>query len=164
MSRSVLSLRVDPRRPVQRPFQPVTILVDGEDLIDLVAPLELPFAEEERRMASLRGEEPLELGDLVGRYANLSAASTFLPSRNFLGHPYDTGLLLPPDDPYRDKSALLGCGCGVTECWLLMARIEVHADVVTWTDFGQLHRRHWGYGLSFEFEREAYERELRGPS
>lgn len=168
MSRSILSLRVDLERRIEWPggggFQPVTLLVDGEDLIDTIARLERPFAEEERRTTLLLGEEPLELDDLVGRYLNLSVAETFLPSRNFLGAPYDTGFLLAPDDPFRAKSALLQCTCGISECWLLMAHIEVQEDVVTWTDIGQFHRRHWDYGLSFVFDREAYEHELRGPT
>ncbi|MCB9637064.1 MAG: hypothetical protein H6721_33565 [Sandaracinus sp.] len=173
MKRSTIEFRVEPSRRVQwdarSGFQPVTLYVDGEDFVETIRRLEEPFVAEERSFQEAEDgdlEDGMEerFADMPGRYLNLSERETFLPSRNFLGAPYDTGVVLPPDDPYRDKSLLLQCTCGITECWMLMARIEVHDDVVTWTDLGQFHRQHWSYELAFTFEREAYEAALRGPS
>jgi hypothetical protein len=65
------------------------------------------------------------------------------------------------DDPRRDKATVLGCTCGVTECWFMQARIEVGPGWVRWSDFGQFHRPHWHYGLGpFTFDRRQYESQL----
>ncbi|MCB9614960.1 MAG: hypothetical protein H6722_21195 [Sandaracinus sp.] len=173
MKLSTIEFRVEPSRRVQwdarSGFQPVTLYVDGEDFVETIRRIEVPYVAEER---ALQEAEDGELDDVMeemfadvpGRYLNLSASETFLPRRNFLGAPYDTGFELAADDPFRAKSLLLQCACGITECWMLMARIEVHDDVVTWTDVGQFHRQGWNYDLSFAFEREAYEAALRGPA
>jgi len=49
---------------------------------------------------------------------------------------------------------VLGCTCGITECWFLLVRITVLDEVVIWSDFEQVHRP-W-------FDEVAYVRELGG--
>ena len=149
----VLEVRVDPDSYVSWPngggYQPVTLLVNGCDLIELVRDCELPFAEAEYDARVAEGESPESLGPrgrLAGNYLHLNGSQVFLPSHNLLGAPYPHGFGLEPEDPRNQKSLLLGCTCGITECWFLLARIQVTADVVTWDGFCQFHRS-WKYDL-----------------
>jgi hypothetical protein len=59
-----------------------------------------------------------------------------------------------------DRVPLLGCTCGDLQCWPLLVRVARDGAVVRWEQFGQLHRRQWGYDDfgPFVFEREAYDR------
>ena len=139
-------------------FQPVTLRVNGVDLLDLLRRVEIPFVEAEFDRRIREGESPEELaprGSLAGQYLYLSPGMTFRPSRNFLGEAYAHGFVAP-----REKSILLQCTCGITDCWFLLARITVEDDRVTWSDFEQFHRD-WRYDLGpFVFERAAYEHQL----
>ena len=136
-------------------FQPVTICVNGIDLVELIRRVELPFAEAEYDRRYAAGERDFgERGSLAGDYLCMSAMDTFLPSHNLLGAPYDHGFVAP-----RTKSILLQCTCGITECWFLLARITVGEDRVVWSDFEQFHRD-WTYDLRFEFDRAEYEAQL----
>ena len=49
------------------------------------------------------------------------------------------GFALAPDDPCRGKAVVLGCTCGIIECWFLQVQITVLDDVVTSVDTN--HRR-----------------------
>ncbi|MDX3383635.1 hypothetical protein PV682_19510 [Streptomyces niveiscabiei] len=57
---------------------------------------------------------------------------------------------------------LLGCPCGIWACWPLTARIAVTDTTVTWSDFRQPNREHWGeLPLGpFQFDRAAYDSAL----
>ncbi|MFJ8112631.1 hypothetical protein [Streptomyces sp. NPDC096132] len=64
-----------------------------------------------------------------------------------------------------DRAPLLGCPCGIWQCWPLQARIGVTSTTVTWSAFRQPYREEWGelpIG-PFEFDREAYEAALAAP-
>jgi hypothetical protein len=148
-------LEVRKSTPVSWPggggFLPYELRINGRPLIDIVRECELPFAEREHDAA------------LAGNYLYLPASLVFLPSENLLGKPYDHGFVLPQDDPRQTMSIVLQCTCGITECWFLLARIEVAGDRVTWSELRQFHRD-WHYALGpFVFDREAYLAELRGP-
>jgi len=100
--------------------------------------VELPFAEAEFDRRIREGESPEELvprGSLAGQYLYLSPGMTFRPSRNFLGEAYAHGFVAP-----CEKSILLQCTCGITDCWFLLARITIEDDRVTWSAFEQFHR------------------------
>jgi hypothetical protein len=163
-------VRVDPARRIEWPggggFQPVELRVNGAGLIDLVRDVELPYAEREydERIAAGGSERDLgPRGVLAGNYLYLPGSLVFRPSRNLLGKPYRHGFVLGPDDPLRGKSLLLGCTCGITECWFLLATITVSDDRVVWSDFRQFHRD-WRYDLGpFVFERGGYEAQLTRP-
>lgn len=126
------------------PYRAVKLLVDGVGLLELARAVETPFAQREGHP------------DLAGAYA-------WLP-----GSPTTRRALTPRSTEEDEKVALLGCTCGETGCWPLLARITHDASSVTWSDFEQPHRGeesaagHWSYaGLGpFIFEREQYEREL----
>ncbi|HEX2204573.1 MAG TPA: GNAT family N-acetyltransferase [Longimicrobium sp.] len=99
---------------------------------------------------------------VAGLYAGLPPEQVLPPSAHFLGSRESSFFY-----PEEGKSALLGCECGIVECWPLLARITVEGGRVTWSDFEQPHRgaAHpgpWRYTLGpFVFARDAYERALR---
>lgn len=67
------------------------------------------------------------------------------------------GFVLDAADPRRKKSVLMGCSCGIVECWMLMADTWTLDDVVVWANFEQFHRR-WIYDLRpLIFDRAAFE-------
>lgn len=62
------------------------------------------------------------------------------------------------------KVCLVGCSCGVLDCWPLEAEVTVTETQVTWSGFQQPFRREsWSYeGFGpFTFKRTQYEAEVR---
>ena len=147
-------------------FQPVELRINGRGLIDVVREVELPYAQREYDARIAAGAAPDELwprGDLAGDYLYLPGNSVFLPSRNLLGQPYAHGFVTEAADPRNQKSLLLQCTCGITECWFLLATITLTDSTVVWSDFCQFHRD-WRYDLGpFVFDRASYEAQLLGP-
>lgn len=119
-------------------YDTVDLVLDGRDLVDLVAPIEI----------AARG------GKVRGR------------AREYLGHHVTDdlrGLLLgtwsgDSSEDFDGRVALLGCVCTVIGCGPLCARIVVGRDWVTWTDLV----RYRGYGgfeygdIGFRFRSGAY--------
>lgn len=167
MSLDRFEVRVDPadyaRWPDGGGFQPVRLRVNGSGLIDIVREAELAHAQREydERIAAGDPAEALGLrGGLAGAYHYPNGIHVFHPSRNLLGEPYRHGFLTDPDDPVNQKSLLLQCGCGITNCWFLLAKITVSEDTVLWQNFCQFHRD-WRYDLGpFVFDRVRYGAEL----
>jgi hypothetical protein len=129
-----LDLRI--QRAHELDAEVVRILIDGIDLIDLVRPIELPFARAEGHPEIAGGYDGLPPRDWVE-----------LPER------YD-------DD---DRAALLGCAsCGEPGCWPLRARVKASGDSVIWSDFQQPHRPEWSYASfgPFVFNRAQYDEEV----
>ena len=128
--------------------------INGVDLLDLVRTVERPLVEQEIAERVAAGEAPID--DFSGQYM---ALSLYERRKGLLGDPSGTSarhFVLPPDDPRRDKITLLGCDCGIVECWFLLARITLLDEFVVWSEFEQFHRD-WCYDLGpFVFEREAY--------
>jgi hypothetical protein len=127
----------------------IEIRIDGEDLINLVRGVELPFAQAEGHPG------------IAGAYAGLPAGVYSRPSRHFWGE---------AGHGRRDgKVELLTCrDCGEMGCWPLLARIELRPSQVVWSEFEQPHRRvqerslawtYEGFG-PFEFDRGQYEQAL----
>lgn len=139
------------------------IRVNGRDLIEIIHEVELPYAQEEYDRRIAEGEDPQDLYVIAGEYLYPPPSMFFLPCRNLLDEPDCTAereaFIMDKDDPRRGKALLLECTCGITGCWFLQARIEVGAEHVRWYDFSQFHRD-WDYGLEFQFERRAYEKQL----
>src|SRR4051794_39068212 len=127
------------------PYRGVEIVLDGVGLIDRLRQIERPFAEREGSP------------QLAGEYAWLSARTTFLPSRHFLG---DTRPCLRDGEDV----VLLVCPCGCEGCWDFVCRISVAAETVTWDGFRQVHRR-WDYSSlgRLVFDRQQYEHALVEP-
>ncbi|MEU3549200.1 hypothetical protein [Streptomyces longwoodensis] len=61
-----------------------------------------------------------------------------------------------------DTAPVLGCPCGIWDCWPLLAHIGTTPESITWTAFRQPHRPQWGtLPLGpFTFARTPYERAL----
>ena len=117
--------------------------------------------EYDKRLAA--GETAEDLGTrgaLAGDYLYLAESDVFLPSQNLLGEPSRHGFETDAEDPRNQKSLLLSCTCGITDCWFLLATITVSTDAVVWSDFCQFHRD-WRYDLGpFRFQRAPYEAQL----
>lgn len=163
-ARDSFEIVIDPAAAVYWPegggFQPAEVRINGRSLIEMVRAAEVPWAQAEN---AERTPDPDSFSGPVtpGAYLYPSARSIQLPSREWLGEPSEPGFVLDADDPRRGKAMVLGCTCGISECWFVQARIEVSPDVVQWSDFGQFHRPEWVYGLGpFTFDRRLYEEQL----
>ncbi|MEU6716504.1 hypothetical protein ABZ897_33990 [Nonomuraea sp. NPDC046802] len=133
------------------------IAVDGVPLLELVRQAELPYA---RREQLERREEfaPEPAPLLAGDYAYFSTRLYGWPERHYLGEPVEVAY--NQDD---DEVMLLGCTCGIAECWALLARIEVTESIVRWSGLRNNHRD-WdvaGRLGPLEFSRQQYEQALR---
>ncbi|MFJ5228648.1 hypothetical protein ACIQBJ_02000 [Kitasatospora sp. NPDC088391] len=125
--------------------------IDGADLRVRAADAVRPLWEEEQRP-----EEPAEIEEFLFRqYAGLAEADLGDPVAHFLG-----GAAGP-----AGRTAVLGCDCGLWQCWPLLTRITADAGSVVWSSFRQPHRPAWGdLALGpFAFPRPAYERALGAP-
>ncbi|NUU26456.1 MAG: hypothetical protein HOV68_33870 [Streptomycetaceae bacterium] len=128
-------------------------LVDGVPFLELVRAAELPDARaEQAERAQEFAPEPAPL--LAGNYAY----PTDLSWRHLLGEAPDRVPCNADDDAYL----LLGCDCGIEECWALTAKITTTESTVTWSHFANNHRA-WDYtslGV-LTFARRPYEQSLR---
>ena len=159
------SVQIDPKSFIRWPdgggFQPAEILINGVPLIEMVRLAEESLVRDEQAERIAEGEDPATCRVPAGDYLYMPPSLVFLPSRNLLDQPYVPGFELEPGDPRFGKAAVLGCTCGVVDCWLLQVRITLSGSSVRWSEFGQFHRPGWKYDLGpFEFEREQYESEL----
>lgn len=137
------------------------IIINGSPLLDLVRMVEQPFVDRELAARISAGEEPSEIHLVAGEYCYPSQRLLRLPCRNLLDEPAcvaEKGFGNVRGSELG-KALILECTCGQTECWFLAARIELTADHVRWHSFSQYHRN-WSYELTFEFNREQYERQL----
>ena len=144
------TLRIDlPIRSIEHPvdepsssFVAAQIHIDQTSLIDLLKQFEQPLANREGSP------------DLAGSYGWLSKESAFNSLKGL-------------ENRANGKVILLGCICGIDECWPLLARVETTETTVIWSDFEQPYRssnhpNSWDYsGFGpFVFDRIAYETEL----
>jgi hypothetical protein len=137
----------------------VGIEVDGVPLIERVRELELPYAraEEVERAAEVADWPPGALArELAGNYIPLSSPFAW-PSRHFLGEPIEL-----PHGGDDGETVVLGCTCGINDCWSLLVRIDLTEHLVAWSGFRNSSR---GWDLSglgpLVFDREQYEGSLR---
>lgn len=142
----------------QQPVQLAMILVNDIPLIELVRQEEQTFAEMEWDDDVAQGT-PLEVlgerGSLAGQYMYHAANAVLAPSRELLGErSWEVG---PRGE---EQICLLGCACGIVECWPFLAEIVVSPSLIVWQHFEQPHRN-WRYGLGpFIFDRAQYESAL----
>lgn len=126
-------------------FKSVTILVNGQDLVDLLKVYELPFAKKE-------GSE------------NIAGAYDGLPPETLIKR------LTTPDELDVDeygKVSILECECGCDGCWPMKIKIIELYDKILWTDFEQPHRnidshKFWDYTNfgKFSFDKNKYYEQL----
>ncbi|MFF3333366.1 hypothetical protein ACFYWX_28085 [Streptomyces sp. NPDC002888] len=121
------------------------VRIDGTDLRTLVADAtrELWHQELEDEF-----ETPEEEAELVLTQHEGLPATEFTDPNHFL---------TPADD-----TPVLGCTCGIWECWPLLARITVTPTTITWSSFRQPHREEWGELRMgpYVFARQSYEAAL----
>ncbi|MFC0627089.1 hypothetical protein [Kribbella deserti] len=116
--------------------------VDGVSLLDLVSAYE-----QKSRF------------DVPGAYAGLKVES-------FKAGELADYLLGKPRYSFGDNPgavALLGCDCGDTGCWPLLAQVLAEDGVVTWSDFAQPHRPKRDYTRfgPFNFNADHYTQTVR---
>ena len=121
------------------------ILIDGTDLIKLLAEFEKPLAKKEGSP------------DIAGQYEGLNPTTLYNNLHNLAGN----------SNSEDDKSDILDCECGVWGCWSFMTKVEKSDDKIIWANFGQLHRgkeshTYWDYSEfgPFEFNEIEYNSEL----
>ena len=133
IARDVLEFRLTGYRygPESFPMAAVEIYINGEKLREKVCKQELPFAEQEGN-PGIAGHAPITPREL---YQSLH-------------------------DDYAEEEcvSILGCCCGVVDCWPLDVAIEVGKNVVTWYGFNMYHRKNWDYSSlgSFVFDKQQY--------
>lgn len=110
------------------------ILINGQSLIDLVRTVELPFAEAEGKP------------DIAGKYGWLCDVDCEIQRLK------------------TEECMLLGCNCGIPDCWPLTARVSLAEDIVCWSRFLNWHRTEghanpWDHSAlgPFIFDRQQYE-------
>ncbi|MFI0445631.1 hypothetical protein [Actinomadura sp. 6N118] len=134
----------------------VKVLIDGVLLLDLVREAELPYARyEQLERAEEFAPEPAPL--LAGEYSDFLGRFTGWPTRHYLGEPVEVAY-----NQEDDETMLLGCTCGIAECWALLARIEVTGTQGRWSGFRNNHRD-WDLSATlgpFVFSRRQYEEAL----
>lgn len=139
------------------------ISINGVDLIARVRAAELPHAASEAAARRSQGD-PVEVDDLAGAYSGLGPLGW--PKRALLGAPSAEASCfeIAEDDPRRAKTTLLGCTCGIVECWFLLAQIAVLEEFVVWSDFESFHRP-WILDLGpFVFGRRDYMAAIGAPT
>lgn len=130
------------------------ITIDGRKLLDIIREIELPYAEEEGRLAKKEGvaEEDEDYSDLAGAYGHLSAKVLFDNLKTGIS---DCG------SSHDERVYLFCCGdCGEIFCWTVSMKVRMDEHYVYWYDFKHEHRN-WEYNLSYTFEKTAYEAALR---
>lgn len=121
-----------------------TIRIDirGRSLREWARDVELPFAKAAGNSA------------LAGSYHGLTLDDVDRDRRHFLGSPVAT---------HGDNAdtILLGCVCGIPDCWPLTANVAVTETEVVWDHFRTGHSD-WdlGYLGPFAFDRDQYEAAL----
>ncbi len=55
---------------------------------------------------------------------------------------------------------LLGCPCGIWDCWYLALKAKFEADTIRFSDFTNPRRKDWRYGLEFKFDRVSFVSEI----
>ena len=132
------------------------IYINERSLIDIIKEIEMPYAQIEYDARIEEGEDPKDLYLLAGDYRPLPLHMVKFPSRHLLDNPKDFTFGIHHSNPLKSKTTLLGCTCGIIECWFLLAKITLTETTVNWTDFQNFHREYWEYNLSFAFDRQQY--------
>ena len=120
------------------PGKELHILINGLSLIDLVRPVESPFAEAEGHP------------NLAGQYGWLSDVDCEIQHLK------------------TEECMVLGCNCGIPDCWPLTVRVSLAEDIVCWSRFRNCHRAEghthaWDHSAlgPFTFDRQQYETAVR---
>ncbi|WP_299433935.1 hypothetical protein [uncultured Aquimarina sp.] len=117
-------------------YQPLTIMINGNSLLDLIKKVEAPLVKKENEERALPKQDLLKAGD----YMELSAKDGLWPSKTLLGKPWNSVFKLENDDPRKHKSLILSCSSGDEGSWPLLVDIIVKENKIIWQEFCQFHR------------------------
>ena len=118
----------------------VAVAINGEPLLELIRRREQSFAAKDGQAS------------IAGSYAYLSLIDF---EELFLRAALEADLA----QDQRDV-VLLGCPCGIWNCWYLALRVKFEADAVRFSDFTNPRRKDWRYGLEFKFDRVSFVTEI----
>ena len=121
-------------------FTEVAVAINGEPLLELIRWREQSFAAKDGQAS------------IAGSYAYLSLIDF---EKLFLRTALEADLAQDERDV-----VLLGCPCGIWSCWYLALKIKFEANTVKFTDFTNLRRKDWRYGLEFKFARVSFVSEI----
>ena len=123
-------------------FTEVVVTINGEPLLELIKRREQSFAAKEGQAS------------IAGGYAYLSLIDF---KKLFLDALLPNGQLAASGER---SVVLLGCPCGIWSCWYLALKVKFEANAVKFTDFTNLRRKDWQYGLEFKFDRADFMGEI----
>ena len=108
------------------------IFINGTSLVDMVKKAELPMATANNEASIAGSYAPLTLEDL---YDEINVDM----------------------DGKNKKITLLGCPCGIVDCWPLQAHLEENENSIIWYGFSNPHRK-WDYSKfgPFVFDKKEY--------
>lgn len=109
----------------------VEIYINGEEIVELLKEIEMPFAMNEGNI------------DIAGAYGHLTPKELYSELAD------------------TEESALLCCdGCGFIGCWAIFVNVEMDDSYVYWKGFRHNHRD-WEYDISYKFSRIEYENAIK---
>ena len=121
-------------------FTEVVVAINGEPLLELIRRREQSFA-------AKKGQ-----ASIAGGYAYLSLIDF---EELFLRAALEADLAQDERDV-----VLLGCPCGIWNCWYLALRIKFETETVKLYEFKNLRCKDWRYGLEFKFDRVSFVSEI----
>ncbi|MFI6979040.1 hypothetical protein ACIBSV_10635 [Embleya sp. NPDC050154] len=124
-------------------------LIDGASFLESVRRAELPDAlAEQAERADEFAPDPAPL-----------PAGTYMYAQGFsLEHLLGGKPDMVPHGAEEGETILLGCDCGIFDCWALTATITAGEDTVTWSNLQNTYRD-WNYDSigTLTFSRRQYE-------
>ena len=118
----------------------VVVTINGEPLLELIKRREQGFAAKDGQAS------------IAGGYAYLSLIDF---EELFLRAALEADLAQDERDV-----VLLGCPCGIWDCWYLALKIKFETETVKLYDFKNPRRKDWQYGLEFKFDRVSFVSEI----
>ena len=117
-------------------FTEVAVAINGEPLLELIRRCEQSFAAKDGQAS------------IAGSYAYLNLIDF---EELFLSAALEADLAQDERDV-----VLLGCPCGIWNCWYLALRIKFETETVKLYEFKNLRCKDWRYGLEFKFDRVSF--------
>lgn len=118
----------------------VVVAINGEPLLELIKRREQSFAAKDGQAS------------IAGDYAYLSLIDF---EELFLRAALEADLAQD-----ERNAVLLGCPCGIWDCWYLTLKIKFETETVKLYEFKNLRRKDWQYGLEFKFDRVSFVGEI----
>ena len=121
-------------------FTEVVVAINGEPLLELIKRREQSFTAKDGQAS------------IAGGYAYLSLIDF---EELFLRTALEADLAQDERDV-----VLLGCPCGIWNCWYLTLKIKFETETVKLYEFKNLRRKDWQYGLEFKCDRVSFVSEI----